>query len=75
MILLGFRHDIFQTTSTKARIYTMASQDAFAVPFSASREQQPVKLLELPPELLAVLEAADPPTCVGLVVFDKYFYL
>ncbi|RFU32075.1 hypothetical protein B7463_g4243, partial [Scytalidium lignicola] len=40
----------------------MATQYAFEVPFSASQKQQAMKLLELPPELLSLLESEDPPT-------------
>ncbi|KAL3420011.1 hypothetical protein PVAG01_08509 [Phlyctema vagabunda] len=38
----------------------MSSQEA-GIPFSAAHQQQPFKLLELPPELLAALESDDPP--------------
>lgn len=40
----------------------MSSQDVLGIPFSASHTQQAFKLLELPPELLALLESDDPPT-------------
>ena len=39
----------------------MSSQDATGIPFSASYQQQAFKLLELPPELLALLESDNPP--------------
>jgi len=41
---------------------TMSSQDATGIPISASHQQQAFKLLELPPELLALLESDNPPT-------------
>jgi sister chromatid cohesion protein DCC1 len=41
---------------------TMATQYSTDIPFSASRQQQSFKLLELPPELLAALESDTPPT-------------
>lgn len=40
----------------------MPNPDPSDIPFSASHNQQAFKLLELPPELLALLESADPPT-------------
>ena len=40
----------------------MATQYPTDIPFSASQEQQALKLLELPPELLALLESDNPPT-------------
>ncbi|KAH8808835.1 hypothetical protein F5884DRAFT_382957 [Xylogone sp. PMI_703] len=40
----------------------MVTQYDFEVPFAAARKQQPLKLLELPPELLTLLESEDPPT-------------
>jgi hypothetical protein len=39
----------------------MSSQDGTSIPFSASYQQQAFKLLELPPELLALLESDNPP--------------
>jgi sister chromatid cohesion protein DCC1 len=39
----------------------MATQYTTDIPFSASQEQQPFKLLELPPELLALFESDNPP--------------
>jgi sister chromatid cohesion protein DCC1 len=39
----------------------MATQYTTDISFSASQEQQPFKLLELPPELLALFEADNPP--------------
>ncbi|KAG9230818.1 hypothetical protein BJ875DRAFT_139448 [Amylocarpus encephaloides] len=39
----------------------MATQYNNDIPFSASHNQQPFKLLELPPELLALLESDNPP--------------
>lgn len=41
---------------------TMATQDSDSLPFSASHHQQAFKLLELPPEVLALLESDNPPT-------------
>ncbi|RDW80870.1 hypothetical protein BP5796_05568 [Coleophoma crateriformis] len=38
------------------------AQAAPAIPFSATLSQQAFKLLELPPELLSVLESENPPT-------------
>lgn len=43
----------------------MATQDATEIPFSAAHAQQTFKLLELPAELLALLESDNPPTCVS----------
>ncbi|KUJ06840.1 uncharacterized protein LY89DRAFT_743478 [Mollisia scopiformis] len=40
----------------------MATQYANDIPFSASHDQQAFKLLELPPELLSLLESEHPPT-------------
>jgi sister chromatid cohesion protein DCC1 len=40
----------------------MSSQDATGIPLSASHKQQAFKLLELPPELLQLLESDNPPT-------------
>ncbi|KAH6722804.1 hypothetical protein BKA61DRAFT_225 [Leptodontidium sp. MPI-SDFR-AT-0119] len=40
----------------------MATQYTTDIPFSSSHAQQAFKLLELPPELLALLESEDPPT-------------
>lgn len=40
----------------------MAAQDGLDIPFSSSHSQQTFKLLELPSELLALLESDDPPT-------------
>jgi len=40
----------------------MATQYTTDIPFSSSHTQQAFKLLELPPELLALLESDDPPT-------------
>jgi hypothetical protein len=40
----------------------MATQYEFDIPFSATHQQQAFKLLELPPELLALLESDAPPT-------------
>jgi len=42
----------------------MASQYNVDIPFSASQEQQGFKLIELPPDLLALLESDSPPTWV-----------
>ena len=39
----------------------MPSQDDIDIPFTASHTQLPFKLLELPPELLAVLESGSHP--------------
>jgi len=39
----------------------MASQYDVDIPFSASQEQQGFKLIELPPDLLALLESDSPP--------------
>ncbi|CAG8972169.1 hypothetical protein HYALB_00007311 [Hymenoscyphus albidus] len=39
----------------------MATQYQNDIPFSASHSQQSFKLLELPPELLALLESENPP--------------
>jgi sister chromatid cohesion protein DCC1 len=39
----------------------MSSQDATGIPFSANHQQQAFKLLELPSELLALLESDNPP--------------
>jgi sister chromatid cohesion protein DCC1 len=39
----------------------MSSQDAIGIPFTASHQQQAFKLLELPPELLTLLESDNPP--------------
>ncbi|RDL30398.1 Uncharacterized protein BP5553_10276 [Venustampulla echinocandica] len=39
----------------------MATQYNLDIPFSASHGQQAFKLLELPPELLALLESDNPP--------------
>ncbi|PQE10165.1 sister chromatid cohesion DCC1 protein [Rutstroemia sp. NJR-2017a WRK4] len=40
----------------------MATQYEYDIPFSATHQQQAFKLLELPPELLALLESDAPPT-------------
>jgi hypothetical protein len=40
----------------------MTTKDSTDIPFSASHEQQSLKLLELPPELLAALESGNAPT-------------
>ncbi|KAF7869970.1 hypothetical protein EAF04_004754 [Stromatinia cepivora] len=40
----------------------MSTQYANEIPFSANHTQQAFKLLELPPELLALLESDTPPT-------------
>ncbi|KAH7355351.1 hypothetical protein BKA65DRAFT_498230 [Rhexocercosporidium sp. MPI-PUGE-AT-0058] len=40
----------------------MSTQYTTDIPFSSSHTQQAFKLLELPPELLALLESEDPPT-------------
>jgi len=42
----------------------MASQYDVDIPFSASQEQQGFKLIELPPDLLALLESDSPPAWV-----------
>jgi hypothetical protein len=42
-------------------IAAMATQYTTDIPFSASHEQQAFKLLELPPELLALFESDNPP--------------
>lgn len=39
----------------------MSTQDAAEIPFSAAHQQRAFKLLELPPELLELLEAENPP--------------
>jgi hypothetical protein len=39
----------------------MAAQYTTDIPFSSSHHQQAFKLLELPPELLALLESDNPP--------------
>lgn len=39
----------------------MPSQYSLDIPFSASHDQQAFKLIELPPELLALLESENPP--------------
>jgi sister chromatid cohesion protein DCC1 len=44
----------------------MATQYTTDIPFSSSHHQQAFKLLELPPELLALLESDNPPMCVVL---------
>ncbi|KAF8861701.1 hypothetical protein BDZ45DRAFT_740162 [Acephala macrosclerotiorum] len=44
----------------------MATQYANDIPFSASHDQQAFKLLELPPELLALLESDNPPTTLTI---------
>jgi hypothetical protein len=40
----------------------MSSQDTTGIPFSASHQQQAFRLLELPPELLQLIESENPPT-------------
>jgi len=40
----------------------MTTQDAADIPLSSGHKQQAFKLLELPPELLALLESDNPPT-------------
>ncbi|KAI6715075.1 hypothetical protein PZA11_000053 [Diplocarpon coronariae] len=40
----------------------MATQYTTDIPFSSSHTQQAFKLLELPPDLLTLLESSDPPT-------------
>ena len=46
----------------------MSTQDASGIPFSASHQQHAFKLLELPPELLQLLESHNPPTyCIPLL--------
>lgn len=40
----------------------MSTQDAIGIPINASYHQQAFKLLELPAELLQLLESANPPT-------------
>jgi sister chromatid cohesion protein DCC1 len=40
----------------------MSTQDSTGIPISAIHQQQAFKLLELPPELLQVLESDHPPT-------------
>jgi hypothetical protein len=42
----------------------MGTQYTTDIPFSSSHHQQALKLLELPPELLALLEPDNPPMCV-----------
>jgi len=42
----------------------MGTQYTTDIPFSSSHHQQALKLLELPPELLALLESDNPPMCV-----------
>ncbi len=42
----------------------MATQYATDIPLSSSHQQQAFKLLELPPELLSLLESDNPPMCV-----------
>ena len=39
-----------------------ASSEPLSIPISSTSPQQPFKLLELPTELLALLESSDPPT-------------
>jgi sister chromatid cohesion protein DCC1 len=39
----------------------MPSQYSLDIPFCASHDQQAFKLIELPPELLALLESENPP--------------
>jgi sister chromatid cohesion protein DCC1 len=42
----------------------MSSQYPFDIPFTANQNQQSFKLIELTPELLALLESDDKPTSV-----------
>jgi len=45
----------------------MSSQaNTTIIPFSIAHEQQPVRLLELPPAILSLITSGDPPTCVRL---------
>lgn len=46
----------------KYKLNIMATQYTTDIPFSSSHSQQAFKLLELPPELLALLESDHPPT-------------
>jgi hypothetical protein len=50
----------------------MSTQYNTDIPFSASNNQQAFKLLELPPELLALLESGNPPTFVQSTPFLRY---
>jgi hypothetical protein len=43
----------------------MATQDTQGIPFSSAQVQQSFKLLELPPDLIAMLESDSPPTYVS----------
>jgi hypothetical protein len=43
----------------------MATQYTTDIPFSSSHQQQVFKLLELPSELLVLLESDNPPMCVS----------
>lgn len=47
-------------------IANMSTQYDVDIPFSASHNQQAFKLLELPPELLALLESDNAPPQVAL---------
>jgi hypothetical protein len=47
-----------------ASILKMSTQYTTDIPFSASNNQQAFKLLELPPDLLALLESDNPPRLV-----------
>ena len=47
----------------------MPSQYSVDIPFTANQHQQNFKLIELPPELLALLESDDKPTSVPRVRF------
>ena len=46
----------------KPQASTMSSQYSVDIPFTASHDQQSFKLIELPPELLALLESDNTPT-------------
>ena len=43
----------------------MATQDHTHIPFFYSTPQAPIRLIELPPALLSLIESDSPPMCVG----------
>ncbi|KAG4026047.1 hypothetical protein MFRU_046g00530 [Monilinia fructicola] len=47
---------------TTQSIPTTSIPDSLSIPFSSTHPQQPFKLLELPPDLLTLLESHNPPT-------------
>jgi hypothetical protein len=55
----GALHYFFTTLSFDL---VMSTQDAPGIAFSASHQKQAFRLLELPPELLQLLESDNPPT-------------